>query len=559
MRVFAPRWLRSALLLALLAALPVIASAKRQERLIDSWRPVKFSIDLRFDEKLTTLSTATTTVIVRVLKDGTRSIDFDFGELTVDSVTVAGKPVSYGRRDNRLIVELPALMRAGTEVEISVRYHGRPQDGLIFSRDRDGQPTAVGDNWPDRVHYWIPCLDHPSAKAPVSYTITAPGSNLVVANGAQIGNHANVDRTVTWTFSEPAPVSPYNMIVAVAPFAHGSIPGPVPLAWYVPKYEGAFAPDGFAPAPVAVQQFSETIAPFPYPKLALIVGATKFGGMENAGAIVFTTTLFKDFASTPRESVRFKAPTNVIDVVAHEVAHQWFGDSVTEATWADLWLSEGFATYFAGLFRERTEGKESFRAYMDEAAMKYFAYEKSQRTPLHDTETDDLMALLNANNYQKGAWVLHMLRGQLGDRDFFAGLKIYYADHKDGVATTGDLRSSLEKASGKDLREFFRQWVYGTGHPNYSVTWGWTGRPGKAGTVVLDIHQTQVEGAFTTPFTVEFALPGGVRRQTVTPEGKTLAVRIPLPSEPTAIRIDPDGFILKSGTQQRIRVQTAGR
>src|SRR5206468_8546137 len=182
-------------------------------------------------------------------------------------------------------------------------------------------------------------------------------------------------------------------------------------------------------------------------KLALIIGATRFGGMENSSAIVFTSTLF-DLRANEKTSAYFGIPTRIEDVVAHEIAHQWFGDSVTESTWADLWLSEGFATYFAGLFLQRNEGEEAFQAYMKQAAETYFAYEKSTRTPIHDTDTEDLFKLLNANNYQKGAWILHMLRSQLGDDVFFRGIRAYYNAHRNATANTEDFRKALENSAG---------------------------------------------------------------------------------------------------------------
>jgi aminopeptidase N len=212
------------------------------------------------------------------------------------------------------------------------------------------------------------------------------------------------------------------------------------------------------------------IGPYPYEKLAMIVGSTKFGGMENSSAIVFTSTLFTPQPETQPLSRRFGIRRGIVRVVAHEIAHQWFGDSVTEETWSDLWLSEGFATYFAGLFMEKFEGEEDFREYMKEAAAKYFAFARTSRMPLFDSETEDLFKLLNANNYQKGAWVLHMLRRQLGDAAFFRGLRAYYLAHRNSTATTDDLRAALEKASGTNLKEFFARWVYAAGHPHYELT-----------------------------------------------------------------------------------------
>src|SRR5205814_7058150 len=142
----------------------------------------------------------------------------------------------------------------------------------------------------------------------------------------------------------------------------------------------------------------------------------------------FASGLF-DLRSNEKMSTHFGIPQRIESVVAHEIAHQWFGDSVTESTWSDLWLSEGFATYFAGLFIEKSDGEEAFHDYMRNAAQKYFAYEKTRSAPIYDNETEDLMRLLNANNYEKGAWVLHMLRMRLGDDKFFRGLRAYYNAH----------------------------------------------------------------------------------------------------------------------------------
>src|SRR5215213_586848 len=164
---------------------------------------------------------------------------------------------------------------------------------------------------------------------------------------------------------------------------------------------------GFSPTIPSLEFFTETVAPYPYEKLAMIVGATRFGGMENSSAIVFTSTLFSR-NSPVGMSKTYGVPSNNVTLIAHEIAHQWFGDSVTESTWSDLWLSEGFATYFAGLFVQRFEGEEAFQKYMEKAARNVFEYEKKSRTPIFDRDTENLMELLNENNYQKGAWVLHM-------------------------------------------------------------------------------------------------------------------------------------------------------
>jgi aminopeptidase N len=320
-------------------------------------------------------------------------------------------------------------------------------------------------------------------------------------------------------------------------------PAVTPLSYYVPHKDAAYAPKGFAPAAPALAFFSQTIAPYPYEKLALIVGATRFGGMENSSAIVFTNTLF-DLRVNDKMSRRFDVPTRIEDVVAHEIAHQWFGDSVTESTWADLWLSEGFATYFAGLFIEKHDGEDSFRDYMRNAAARYFAFEKQRNAPIHDTETQDLMKLLNPNNYEKGAWVLHMLRERIGDEAFFKGLRDYYNAHRDANATTEDLRGALEKSSGKNLKQFFARWIYGAGHPIYQVGWGSMERRAGA-SLIVELKQLQDGEAFLDPVPIEFTVNGQKTIETIYPKTKSTRVSIRLKANPTSVEIDPNGTLLK--------------
>ena len=452
------------------------------------------------------------------LKDTLSRIDLDFGELAVDSVTVNNRKAPYQRSTGRLNVTLPAKVRRGTSLVVVIAYHGKPKDGLILTVDKAGRPSAVGDNWPDRAHHWIPCFDHPSAKATVTFSITAPASNEVVANGqlARVENTSKTSRT--WTYTEGVPIPAYCMIVAVGDFARiePSSREVTPLSYYVPQPDRAFAMQGFAPANPSLKFFTQTIAPYPYEKLALIIGATRFGGMENSSAIVFPGNLFDPTPEAPVSSV-FKLRESLVEVIAHEIAHQWFGDSVTEATWSDLWLSEGFAQYFAGLFLQHHEGEAAFQNYMKRQANEYFAFEEKTRTPMFDTQTEDLFKLLNANNYQKGAWVLHMLRSELGDEKFFSGLRRYYETHRNAIATSEDLRVALEQESGRNLKSFFASWIYGAGHPRYELSWRWNRRTRK---VRLVLRQPQPEAAFPNALPMEIITSNGKRQFVMRPTSK---------------------------------------
>ncbi|HEX8889518.1 MAG TPA: M1 family metallopeptidase [Pyrinomonadaceae bacterium] len=538
---------RFAVLTLLILTAFTLALAERHERLIDSWRPVHYNVTLALNDQLTEITNARAEISIQVLKGSLNVLDLDFGSMTVDSVTVGNQAAHFTQSDGKLDVQLPAAANSNDKLTVTVNYHGQPKDGLILTKDKAGKPSATGDNWPDRVHNWIPCLDHPSAKATVNFIVTAPSRETVVANGQLSSTRNNADATRTWTFTESRPIPPYCMIIAVAEYAESEPPMKTltPLHYYVPQTDRDFAVQGFGAAPSAISLFSERVAPYPYEKLALIVGATRFGGMENSSAIVFPGNLFDQRKEPQPLSQRFNIRRGLETVTAHEIAHQWFGDSVTESTWADLWLSEGFATYFAGLVVEQYDGREAFRDYMKHQAETYFNYERGRRAPIHDTQTEDLFKLLNPNNYEKGAWVLHMLRGILGDANFFKGIRAYYLEHAGQTASTEDLRAALEKASGMDLKEFFARWVYGSGHPVYEVSWTWAATNGQSGELTINLRQTQADEAFLTPLTVEMITAKGAQRMTLKPTGKESSMHIPLASKPTDVRIDPDDFVLK--------------
>jgi aminopeptidase N len=531
-----------------LTALTSAAFATRIERGIDTFRPKHYLVNLTLDDKLSEITSASVRIDLKLLKP-TRAIDLDFGELTVDRVTLDAKSLQFTHQDGKLLINLPGPATVGDSIAITVDYHGKPKDGLVLTADQDGHPTAVGDNWPNRVHHWIPSFDHPSGKATVTFNITAPAGQEVVANGKldHVETAANGQRT--WTYTEGVPIPPYCMVIVVGQFARVEPAGRArtPLSYYVPLSERELAHKGFAPAGPAVEFFTQNIARYPYEKLALIVGATRFGGMENSSAIIFTSTLFSRPARVGM-SKTFGVPANNVSLIAHEIAHQWFGDSVTESTWSDLWLSEGFATYFAGLFVQRHEGEEAFQVYLKDASKRVFAYEREHRTPIFDAETEKLMDLLNPNNYEKGAWVLHMLRANLGDAAFFQGIRAYYNSHAQSNASTEDLRRAFEKASGRDLRPFFARWVYDSGHPQYELEWQWSGN--KQLRVVL--RQVQTGNAFLDPVQVTVSTAGGKRDVVLRPTGKQFTQTIPLNSKPLSIDVDPRNVLLDEATVKGI-------
>jgi aminopeptidase N len=403
---------------------------------------------------------------------------------------------------------------------------------LIVSTDARGRWQAFGDNWPNRARHWIPSVDHPSDKATVTWTVHAPRGRRVVANGTLVeetplpGKGAGRTRT---RWRESRPIAPYLMVIAAAPLARydldsaacGRVEGSAGCLQqqvYVAPEVTSFLPGPFAHATSMVDFFSALVAPFPYEKLAHLQSATRFGGMENASAIFYADAPFRD-------------GTMGTGVVAHETAHQWFGDAVTEREWGHLWLSEGFATYFEKLWTRHAMGDSAFRAGMAEIRDEVVKSPVTAERPVLDTAELDYMKLLNTNSYQKGGWVLHLLRTQVGDSAFFRGVRAYYLAHRHGTALTADLQRAVEAASGQQLGWFFDQWLRRPGVVEAGVTWHWDAA---ARRVVVEVAQ---EGRYA-PY--RFPLPLAV----VDSVGRTHTATVEVPAERRArltlpIALDP--------------------
>src|SRR2546423_5978230 len=210
MRYFVRRGLWVA---GLIAPLTFHTFGPRRERTVGTWKPIHYDVDLTFNDQVTEFTSARTSISLEVLGP-TNKIDLDFGDLPIDSVSVAGKPSRYERTAETLIVFLPKTAARGQKLAVTVTYHGQPKEGLVFAKDGDGNPSATGGNLPNRVHYWIPSLDHPSAKATVSFTVSAPQRYQVAANGQFITLTGNA-ATSHWKFAEAKPIPPYCMVVAV--------------------------------------------------------------------------------------------------------------------------------------------------------------------------------------------------------------------------------------------------------------------------------------------------------------------------------------------------------
>ena len=473
------------------------------------------------------------------------ALDLDLVDaMRVDGVTVNGAAVRFTRERAQVHVGLPA--GAGDTLTVAVRYHGVPADGLVVRRDSAGAWTAFGDNYPDRARQWLATVDHPSDKATVDWIVRAPGSHRVIANGELLEEtpEAGVSkpRMVITHWRSVRPLYTAVMVIGVAPFAVyelgntacnlAELPGCVRQSvWITPDVRG-YMPGPFAKAGEIVALFSRLVGPYPYEKLAHVQSSTRYGGMENASAIFYADETYR--RRTMSEGL-----------IAHETAHQWFGDAVTEREWPDVWLSEGFATYFAALWTEHSRGDSAFRADLTRMRAQVLGARITGEKAVVDEGLDDLRRLLNSNVYQKAGFVLHMLRREVGDSAFFRGVRAYYARYRHGNAMTDDFRRELEASSGVDLAWFFDQWMRRPGVAALTIAWRWdAGRRA----LVLDVTQDPRRDPYRVNLSLDVTDAAGrtQRVRAAIPSTRTATVEVPVPMDgpPARVAFDPDVSLL---------------
>jgi aminopeptidase N len=436
------------------------------------------------------------------------SVRINAVDLETDSVYVNGERARFSSDPEGISVVLPRCLPLPCDtVTISVGYHGAIRDGLLFSKDQLGRWTAFGDNWPERARYWLPCVDIPSDKATVEWRIFASPDRRVIANGRLLerspDSSVSSGHRMLTVWKETSPISTYLMVIAVAPYdeyqlnnelsGDGMDTSGVQQFLFVAPEVLDFLPGPFLYAPDIVDFYSKTIAPFPYEKLAHVQSSTRYGGMENASAIFYANDEFESRLIKP-------------DIIAHETAHQWFGDAVTERAWPHVWLSEGFATYFAELWEEHEFGDSLFTVRMKTMREQVLASRDVQERPVIDTLEREPMVLLNTNSYQKGAWVLHMLRSMVGDSVFFSSIRSYYNNHKDSTVLTDDLESVFEQSVGHSLRWYFDEWLRRPGYPEMKWAWSYSK---ESGIVTISVRQTGPFPPFRFPLEVDVVAASG--------------------------------------------------
>ncbi len=380
--------------------------------------------------------------------------------MRVSGVRCDQKQLAFRQDEQRLTIDLDQPAASGSTLELEISYAGIPLDGLIISTNKHGARTFFADNWPNRAHHWIPCVDHPADKARCSFEVIAPSHYQVIANGVQHESTDLADGMRRTAYTSPVDLPTKVMVIGVARFAvqHLGATEGVPLSTWVFPEDRDRGFEGYRVAQDVMVYLTAYLGPFPYRELASVQSRTKFGGMENAGAIFYN----EQALDRPLGGL-----------VAHEMAHQWFGDSVSEQDWPHIWLSEGFATYFSWRYQAYADGEASLVENLAAARAKILEAKQGNAKPIVRQEAD-LMGLLDANSYQRGGYVLHMLNLKIGEAAFQRCIHAYLERFHDRNATTEQFQEVVETTVGTSLQRFFDQWLHRPELPNLALTWSWS-------------------------------------------------------------------------------------
>ena len=537
--------------LAFAAAIPAAADTYPRQSGIDI---VNYAFWLTLSDE-TDAIVGETEVTFKVARDGVAALALDLVQpkpgspnrgMTVSAVTEAGKAVAFEHRDDRLTIRLEPAGSIGETRAVTVSYRGIPETGLLIANNKHGERTFFSDNWPIKARHWLPTLDHPGDKATSAMDVTAPAHYQVVSNGLLVEETDLGDGRRRTRWRQSVPIATWLNVLGVARFAVDHRPSwrglPIDTWVYRQDRDQGFAV--FAEPTRAVLDFlSDRVGPYPYERLGHVQANGVRGGMEAA-----TSLFYGDEAVNDPKSKRWR------NVIIHEMAHQWFGNAVTESDWDDVWLSEGFTTYFTHLFIEHAYGRDEFVAGLrtDRDAIREFDLKNPDYRIIHDNLADMGKVLSSAGTYKKGAWTLHMLRGLIGDEAFWTGIRDYYQRFRDGNATTADFRRVMEQASAKELGWFFDQWLTRGGFLKLKAGWSYDAA---AKVLQIEAEQLQPGAPLRVPIQIAIAVKGEaaarVRHIEVNSARETFS--LPLDQEPLSVTFDPRTFVLMDADVSRVR------
>lgn len=493
------------------------------------------------------------TTRVRAIEDGVRRLRLDAVDLTIDAVRdERGTALPFVATARDLTIDLPEALAAGQGFAFAVTYRAiEPQRGLYFI-DRPRQAWTQSQDTDARA--WLPCFDHPAEKQTTTTTIVVEPGHFALGNGALTARTESPE-SVTFRYEQAIPHATYLLTMVAGAFSEiEQTHLRLPVFYYVEPGREADGERSFGRTPEMIGVFEGSIGvPYPYARYSQIaVAEFIFGGMENTSATTQTDRTLHD----ERAHLDFSSEP----LVAHELAHQWFGDLVTCRDWSQAWLNEGFATYFETVWMEASRGWDEYQRDVFELVGRYLDEDEERyRRPIVCNVYRDPIELFDRHLYEKGAAVLHMLRGELGWERMQRALRQYVEDNATRNVETIDLVRAIERATGRNVRGFFAQWIDRAGHPELEVKAAWDA---ERSALTLEIEQKQTVDDDHPPYAFDIdagfvaAEPAAVAQDAGDgPMAGEHRVRlhverahetfvIALAAQPALIRIDPGAYLL---------------
>jgi aminopeptidase N len=482
-----------------------------------------------------------TTLRIAAAAGPLREITLDAVGMQIGRVTHRDRPLGFKHEGSALRIALTEPLAPNAIIEITIDYETvRPARGVYFI-DRHSVVWAQG--FAEDTRYWVPTVDRLYDKTTWEFLIRTPSRERALSNGRLVGTRRLPGGEVEWHWRLEQPASTYLMSIVAGDYVVlRDRWRDVPLGYWTYRDSIEATWRGFGRTPRAVDFMSQwTGLEYPWTKYDQVVAPDFiFGGMENVTAVTMSDDAILHPAwAEPR--------SNADPLVAHELAHMWFGDFVTMRHWDDAWLSEGFAVFMAAQFVERAHGKAAAAMRRRDAHEETIAADRRNRRPLvyGRWANDPAEVYFSGHIYPRGASVLWMLQHTLGDSTLRAAINHFLRAHPYQSVTSADLRRSLEETSGRNFSRFFAQWVYGAGVPAFRVSFEFDSVAKEVALTAVQVQpRDSLTGLFDADVDVEVRTDSGVVTQLVEVRAETTAVRIPVPATPRSIRWDVGDWLL---------------
>jgi len=484
---------------------------------------------------------------VATLREGVSQLRLDSVDLKIKSVLVDGKTAKFEVEPKQLIISLDHPATRGEKHEILIRYEGKPSRGLFFILPDKGEPQEPTEVWTqgeaEDTRYYIPLYDYPNDRTTSEMLLTVPAQWITVSNGQLESVKDDAEGTRTWDWKQAQPLSTYLISAIAGDFVeHQDSWNGITLRYVVPRGEEAKIEPTFAHTKEMLELFSTKFGvPYPWPQYSqTAVDDFTAGGMENTSA---TTVSTRDLIH-PALAGEMRTGDDI--VISHELTHQWFGDLVTCKDWANLWLNEGFATYFEHYWIEQHFGQDEadYTFWRDQS--RWFGQKRMFPEPIVNHDFDDSTEYAS-NIYTKAGWVLRMLREKLGDENFFAALQHYLVVNRGQNVMTADLQKAIEQTTNVSVDKFFDQWIYGAGAPELVVGYDYDSARHQ---VNLDVTQNQKQegrvGLFDVAVEIEITTASGSHNYPVEIDQASQTFHFPVDGAPVMVVFDKGDKVFKS-------------